>query len=104
MNWLTTHLKRAAIIHTVLCALAVIPSIGLAIGLALSGANSSNKTLGAFVVYGGSAFPALLVLSPIIVWIGYAAGWRRIASGAIVLPWLLLLMLIAATLLLVGLE
>ena len=82
------RLKHAAIIDTVACVLAIVPSIGLAIGSAISGASPGAGSVGAFVAYTGLFLPGVLAISIVGVWGSYVARWERLTVAWIVLPWL----------------
>ena len=90
-------IKWAAIIHSIVSALAVIPSIGLAIGLTIGAADSNTGALATLVVWLSVLFPGVLVVSIIAVWLAYSTWHRRAVWAAIAFPWAYFLVLIAAT-------
>jgi len=94
-------IKWAAIIHSILSALAVIPSIGLGIGIALSAANSNTGALAYFVVYLSVLFPGVLLVSIIVVWVTYSTRHPRAVWAAIAFTWTYFLVIIATTALLI---
>jgi hypothetical protein len=94
-------IKWAAIIHSIVSALAVIPSIGLAIGIALSAANSNTGALAYFVVYLSVLFPGVLLVSIIVVWAVYSTRHPRAVWAAIAFPWVYFLVVIVTTALLI---
>ena len=93
-------IKRAAIIHSIVSALAVIPSIGLAIGLTIGAADSNTGALATVIVWLSGLFPGVLVVSIIVVWVAYGTRHLRAAWAAIAVPWIYFLVLIATTALL----
>ena len=94
-------IKRAAIIHSIVSALAVLPSIGLAIGIPLSAANSNTGALATFVVYLSVLFPGVLLVSIIMVWAAYSTRHLRAVWAAIAFPWMYFLVEIVTTALLI---
>ena len=94
-------IKWAAIIHSIVSALAVIPSIGLAIGLTIGAADSHTGALATVIVWLSGLFPGVLVVSIISVWVAYITRHLRTAWAAIAVPWAYFLVLIAATVLLI---
>ena len=94
-------IKWAAIIHSIVSALAVIPSIGLSIGIALSAANSNTGALATFVVWLSVLFPGVLLVSIIAVWAAYNTRHLRVVRAAIAFPWVYFLMVIATTALMI---
>ena len=94
-------IKWAAIIHSIVSALAVIPSIGLAIGLTIGAADSNTGALATVIVWLSGLFPGVLVVSIIVVWAAYRTRHRRAVWAAIAFPWTYLLLLIATTTLLI---
>jgi hypothetical protein len=94
-------IKWAAIIHSIVSVLALIPSIGLAIGIALSAANSNTGALAYFVVYLSVLFPGVLLVSIIVVWGAYGTRHLRATWAAIAFPWMYFLVELAATALLI---
>jgi hypothetical protein len=93
--------KWAAIIHSIVSALAVIPSIGLAIGLTIGAADSHTGALATVIVWISGLFPGVLVVSIIAVWAAYSTRHPRAVWAAIAVPWAYFLVLIAATALLI---
>jgi len=94
-------IKWAAIIHSIVSALAVIPSIGLSIGIALSAANSNTGALATFVVWLSVFFPGVLLVSIIAVWAAYSTRHLRAVWAAIAFPWMYFVVVIATTALLI---
>jgi hypothetical protein len=94
-------IKWTAIIHSVVSALAVIPSIGLAIGLTIGAADSNTGAHAKLVVWLSGLFPGVLVVSIIVVWAAYGTGHLRAAWAAIAFPWAHFLVLMATTALLI---
>jgi hypothetical protein len=94
-------IKWAAIIHSIVSALAVIPSIGLAIGLTIGAADSNTGALATLVVWLSGLFPGVLVVSIILVWAAYFTRRLRAVWAAIAFPWTYFLVLIATTALLI---
>ena len=94
-------IRSAAIIHSIVSALAVIPSIGLTIGIALSAANSNTGVLATLVVYLSVLLPAVLLVSIIVVWAAYGTRHLRAVWVAIAFPWIYFLIVIATTALLI---
>ena len=90
-------IKWAAIVHSIVSALAVIPSIGLAIGLTIGAGDSHTGALATGIVWLSGLFPGVLVVSIIAVWVAYATRHLRTAWIAIAFPWAYFLVLIAAT-------
>ena len=90
-------IKWAAIIHSIVSALAVIPSIGLAIGLTIGAADSNTGALATLVVWLSGLFPGVLIVSIIVVWVAYGTRHPRVVWAAIAFPWMYLLVLIATT-------
>jgi hypothetical protein len=68
-------IKWAAIVHSIVSALVVIPSIGLAIGLTIGAADSNTGALATVIVWLSGLFPGVLIVSIIVVWAAY--GTRR---------------------------
>jgi len=94
-------IKWAAILHSIVSALAVIPSIGLTIGLTIGAADSNTGALATLVVWLSVLFPGVLVVSIIVVWAAYSTRHLRAVWAAIAFPWTYFLVLIAATALLI---
>ena len=94
-------IKWAAIIHSIVSALAVIPSIGLAIGITISAANSNTGALATFVVWLSVLFPGVLLVSIIVVWAAYSTRHPRAVWAAIAFPWTYFLVVIVTTALLI---
>jgi len=94
-------IKWAAIIHSIVSALAVIPSIALAIGLTIGAADSNTGALATLVVWLSGLFPGVLLVSIIVVWVAYGTRHRRAVWAAITFPWIYFLLLIATTTLLI---
>jgi hypothetical protein len=94
-------IKWAAIVHSIVSALAVIPSIGLAIGIPLSAANSNTGALATFLVWLSVFFPGVLLVSIIVVWVAYSTRYLRVVWAAIAFPWAYFLLVIATTALLI---
>ena len=94
-------IKWAAIIHSIVSALAVIPSIGFSIGIALSAANSNTGALATLVVWLSVLFPGVLVVSIIVVWVAYRTRHLRAVWAAIAFPWTYFLVILATTALLI---
>jgi hypothetical protein len=94
-------IKWAAIIHSIVSALAVIPSIGLAIGLTIGAADSNTGALATLVVWLSGLFPGVLIVSIIVVWVAYRTQHVRAVWAAIAFPWAFFLVLIATTALLI---
>jgi hypothetical protein len=94
-------IKQAAIIHSIVSALAVIPSIGLAIGIALSAANSNTGALATFVVWLSVFLPGALLVSIILVWVAYSTRHLRAVWVAMAFPWIHFLAVIVTTALLI---
>lgn len=97
-------IKWAAIIHSIISALAIVPSIGLAIGIPLTAANSNTGVLAYIVVWLSVLFPVVLALSIIAVWIAYATQRIGVVRVAITFPWAYFLGLIVVTGFLIGLS
>ena len=97
-------IKWVALIHSILSALAILPSIGLAIGIPLSAANSNTGALATFVVYLSVLFPGVLLVSIIVVWAAYYTRHLRAVWAAIAFPWIYFLVLIATTALLIAIA
>jgi hypothetical protein len=95
------NIKWAAILHSIVSALAVLPSIGLAIGLTIGAGDSHTGALATVIVWLSGLFPGVLVVSIIAVWIAYSTRHVRAAWTAIAFPWAYFLVLIAATALLI---
>jgi hypothetical protein len=93
--------KWAAIIHSIVSALAVLPSIGLSIGIALSAANSNTGALATLVVWLSVLFPGVLLVSLIVVWAAYSTRRLRAVWAAIAFAWAYFLLVIATTALLI---
>jgi hypothetical protein len=91
------NIKRVAIIHTVVSVVAIVPSIGLAIGLTIAAADSNTGALASVVVWLSVLFPAVLVVSVVAVWIAFGTGHVRAVQAAIGFPWVYLLLLVVAT-------
>jgi len=94
-------IKWAAIIHSIVSALALIPSIGLAIGITLSAANSNTGALATLVVWLSVSFPGVLLVSIIVVCAAYSTRHPRAVWAAIAFPWTYFLLVIATTALLI---
>ncbi len=90
-------IKQAAIIHSIVSALAVIPSIGLAIGLTIGAADSNTGALATLVVWLIVLFPEVLLVSIIVVWAAYSTWHLRAVWAAIAFPWTYFLVVIATT-------
>ena len=95
------RIKWAAIVHSIVSALAIIPWIGLAIGIPLSAANSNTGALATFAVWLGVLFPGVLLVSIIVVWAAYSTRLFRAVWAAIAFAWVYFLVLIATTALLI---
>lgn len=95
-------MKQAAIIHSIISALAIVPSIGLAIGLTIGAADSNTGALATVVAWLSLLLPAVLALSIIAVWIAYATQHARAVKAAIAFPWTYFVALLAATALLMA--
>ena len=91
----------AAIIHSIVSALAVISSIGLAIGLTIGAAHSHTGALATGIVWLSGLFPGVLVVSIIAVWAAYGTRHFRATWAAIAFAWAYFLVLIAITALLI---
>ena len=96
------NIKHVAIIHSIICVLAVVPSIGLAIGLTIGAADSNTGALANVVAWLSLLFPGVLVLSTIAVWVAYGTRHFRAVRAAIAFPWTYFAALIAATALLMA--
>jgi hypothetical protein len=94
-------IKWAAIVHSIVSALAVIPSIGLAIGLTIGAADSHTGALAIVIVWLSGLFPGVLVVSIIVVWVAYGTRHPRAVWAAIAVSWAYFLVLIATTALLI---
>jgi hypothetical protein len=94
-------IKWAAIIHSIVSALAVIPSIGLAIGLTIGAADSNTGALATLVVWLSGLFPGVLIVSIIVVWVAYRTRHVLAVWAVIAFPWAFFLVLIATTALLI---
>jgi hypothetical protein len=79
-------IKWAAIVHSIVSALAVIPSIGLAIGLTIGAADSNTGALATGILWLSGLFPGVLVVSIIAVWAAYATRHPRAVWAAIAFP------------------
>ena len=101
MRWCVS-IKWAAIVHSTVSALAVIPSIGLAIGLTIGAADSHTGALATVIVWLSGLFPGVLVVSIIAVWVAYGTRHPRAVWAAIAFPWAYFLVLIATTALLIA--
>ena len=97
-------IKQAAIIHSIVSALAVLPSIGLTIGIALSAANSNTGALATLAVWLSTLFPGVLLVSIIAVWAAYFTRHLRAVWAAIAFPWAYFLVVIATTALLIAIA
>ena len=95
-------IKWVAIVHSIVSALAVIPSIGLAIGLTIGAADSNTGALATFVVWLSGLFPGVLLVSIIVVWVAYGTRHLRAVWAAIAFPWAYFLVVIATTALLIA--
>ena len=93
--------KWAAIIHSIVSALAVIPSIGLAIGLTIGAGDSNTGALATVIVWLSGLFPGVLVVSIIAVWVAYATRHPCAVWAAIAVPWAYFLVLMITTALLI---
>jgi hypothetical protein len=93
-------IKWVAIVHSIVSALAVIPSIGLAIGLTIGAADSNTGSLATVIVWLSGLFPGVLVVSIIVVWAAYLTRRPRAVWAAIAVPWAYFLVLMATTALL----
>ena len=94
-------IKWAAIIHSTVSALAVLPSIGLAIGLTIGAADSNTGALATLVVWLIVLLPGELVVSSSMVWAAYGTHHLRAVWAAIAFPWMYFLGLIATAALLI---
>ena len=94
-------IKQAALIHSIVSALAIIPSIGLSIGIALSAANSNTGALATLAVWLSVFFPGVLFVSIILVWAAYSTRHPRAVWVAIGFPWMYFLLVIVTTALLI---
>jgi len=94
-------IKWAAILHSIVSALAVIPSIGLAIGLTIGAADSNTGALATLVVWLSGLFPGVLAVSIIVGWAAFSTRHLRAAWVATAFPWTYFLLLIATTALLI---
>jgi hypothetical protein len=94
-------IKWAAILHSIVSALAVIPSIGLAIGLTIGVGDSNTGALATLIVWLSALFPGVLVVSIIVVWAAYLTRHRHAVWAAIAVPWAYFLVLMATTALLI---
>ncbi|HEX5689125.1 MAG TPA: hypothetical protein VFX76_03950 [Roseiflexaceae bacterium] len=97
-------IKWAAIIHSIVSALAILPAIGFAIGIPLSAANSNTGALATFAVWLSVLFPGVLLVSIVVVWAAYFTRLIRAVWAAIAFPWIYFLVLIATTALLIALA
>jgi hypothetical protein len=97
-------IKRAAIIHSIISALAIVPAIGLAIGIPISAANSNTGALAYVAIWLSVLFPVVLALSIVVVWIAYATQHLGVVRVAIAFPWTYCMCLIVATGLLITLA
>jgi NCAIR mutase (PurE)-related protein len=79
--------KWAAIIHSIVSALAVIPSIGLAVGLTIGAGDSRTGALATMIVWLSGLFPGVLVVSIIAVWLAYGTRHLRAVWAALAFPW-----------------
>ena len=95
------RIKWAVMIHSIVSALAVIPSIGLAIGLTIGAGDSNTGALATVIVWLSGLFPGVLVVSIIVVWAAYLTRHPRAVWAAIAFPWAYFLMLIATAALLI---
>jgi hypothetical protein len=96
------RIKWAAIVHSIVSALAMLPSIGLAIGLTIGAADSNTGALATLIVWLSGLFPGVLVVSIIVVWVSYFTRHPRAVWAAIAVPWAYFLVLIATTALLIA--
>lgn len=87
--------RRLAIVHTVLSALAIMPSIGLAIGLTIGAADANIGVLGNVLARMAVSFPVVLFLSVPMVWIACATAHQRVAQAAVGVAWGYLVVLLA---------
>ena len=95
------RIKWAVMTHLIVSALAVIPSIGLAIGLTIGAGDSNTGALATVIVWLSGLFPGVLVGLIIVVWAAYHTRHPRAVWAAIAFPWAYFLLLIAATALLI---
>ena len=91
--------RRAAVIHTVVNAVAIVLSVGLAIGLTIAAADSNTGVLGTIVARLAGTFLIVLVISVVAVWIADAPPHPRAVRAAIAVVWSYLLVLSVTTLL-----
>lgn len=89
-------MKAALIVNTILCALGFVPSFGLQLALVMGGGNSGTG-LGSFIAFAGLIFPALPVVSVIGSWLAYKFHLDWLTLGFIALPWAALVVLLAAS-------
>lgn len=87
-------IKRAAVIHTVLAALAIVPAIGLSIGLIIGAGDAGAGVFGNVMAWMSAAFPIILAVSIIVTWVADAAKRRKAEWAAIAIPWVYLLALV----------
>jgi hypothetical protein len=95
------NIKWAVILHSIVSALAVLPSIGLAIGLTIGAADSNTGALATLIVWLSGLFPGVLIGSIIVAWAAYLTQHRRAVWAAIAVPWTYFVVLIATTALLI---
>jgi hypothetical protein len=100
MRW-CVRIKWAAIVHSIVSALAVLPSIGLAVGLTIGAADSHTGALATVIVWLSGLFPGVLLVSIIVVWAAYLTRHPRAVWAAIAVPWAYFVVLIATTALLI---
>lgn len=88
------NIKRAAIVHTILGVLAIVPAIGLSIGLIIGAGDAGAGVSGNIMAWMSAAFPIILPVSIIVTWIAYVAKRPKIEWVAIAVPWVYLVALI----------
>ena len=96
------NIKWATILHSIVSALAVISSIGLAIGLTIGAGDSNTGALATVIAWLSGLFPGVLVVSIIVVWMAYFTRHPRAVWAGIAVPWVYFLVLIATTALLIA--
>lgn len=88
------NIKRAAIVHTILAVLAIVPAIGLSVGLIIGAGDAGAGVFGNILAWTSAAFPIILPVSVVLTWIAYIAKRPRIEWVAIAVPWAYLLALL----------
>lgn len=83
------------IVNTVLCLLGIVPCVGLQTAAVMGGA-SEGGNLGSLIAIMGAAVPLVPVVSIIGSWVAYAFKVRWLTIGMVALPWVYLLVLLAA--------